>query len=79
MRRVSPPASKAVCGGQGVLEGTSTPLLPSELVDRTKGHFLVPGIHRQCAVLRAEPNTDHAGLKRVGRARDVAAELGGRR
>jgi hypothetical protein len=67
----------AARGGQGVLEHAPRPLLPSELVDRTKGQFLVPGIHRQSAGFRTQPNADLAGLKRVGRARELAAEREG--
>ncbi len=39
-----PPDLKLAAGGKGVLKDASRALLPSEVIDRTKGHFLVPGI-----------------------------------
>jgi len=39
-----PPELKLGSGGKGVLKNASRALLPSEVIDRTKGHFLVPGI-----------------------------------
>ncbi|MEE6135135.1 N-acetylglutaminylglutamine amidotransferase [Mycobacterium sp. 050128] len=39
-----PPELKLASGGKGVLKGGARDLLPSEVIDRTKGHFLVPGI-----------------------------------
>jgi asparagine synthase (glutamine-hydrolysing) len=39
-----PPDLKLGLGGKGVLKNASRALLPSEVIDRTKGHFLVPGI-----------------------------------
>ena len=39
-----PPELKLASGGKGVLKEASRPLLPAEVIDRTKGHFLVPGI-----------------------------------
>jgi asparagine synthase (glutamine-hydrolysing) len=39
-----PPDLKLGSGGKGVLKNASRALLPSEVIDRTKGHFLVPGI-----------------------------------
>ena len=39
-----PPELKLASGGKGVLKDASRALLPSEVIDRTKGHFLVPGI-----------------------------------
>jgi asparagine synthase (glutamine-hydrolysing) len=39
-----PPELKLASGGKGVLKEASRALLPSEVIDRTKGHFLVPGI-----------------------------------
>ncbi|CQD07091.1 asparagine synthase [Mycobacterium lentiflavum] len=39
-----PPDLKLASGGKGVLKGGARELLPSEVIDRTKGHFLVPGI-----------------------------------
>jgi len=47
-----PPELKLASGGKGVLKDASRALLPSEVIDRTKGHFLVPGIrHLHGAVL----------------------------
>jgi asparagine synthase (glutamine-hydrolysing) len=39
-----PPALKLHSGGKGVLKDASRPLLPAEVIDRTKGYFPVPGI-----------------------------------
>jgi asparagine synthase (glutamine-hydrolysing) len=39
-----PPELKLASGGKGVLKDASRALLPSEVIDRTKGHFLVPGV-----------------------------------
>ena len=39
-----PPELKLASGGKGVLKDGSRKLLPAEVIDRTKGHFLVPGI-----------------------------------
>jgi asparagine synthase (glutamine-hydrolysing) len=39
-----PPELKLASNGKGVLKDASRALLPSEVIDRTKGHFLVPGI-----------------------------------
>ena len=39
-----PPELKLAGGGKGVLKKASRALLPAEVIDRTKGHFLVPGI-----------------------------------
>jgi asparagine synthase (glutamine-hydrolysing) len=39
-----PPALKLRSGGKGVLKDASRPLLPAEVIDRTKGYFPVPGI-----------------------------------
>jgi asparagine synthase (glutamine-hydrolysing) len=39
-----PPALKLASDGKGVLKDASRALLPSQVIDRTKGHFLVPGI-----------------------------------
>jgi asparagine synthase (glutamine-hydrolysing) len=39
-----PPDLKLASDGKGVLKGGARELLPSEVIDRTKGHFLVPGI-----------------------------------
>jgi asparagine synthase (glutamine-hydrolysing) len=39
-----PPELKLASGGKGVLKNASRSLLPPEVIDRTKGHFLVPGI-----------------------------------
>jgi asparagine synthase (glutamine-hydrolysing) len=41
-----PPELKLACGGKGVLKDASRSLLPSEVIDRTKGYFPVPGIRR---------------------------------
>jgi asparagine synthase (glutamine-hydrolysing) len=35
---------KLASEGKGVLKDASRALLPSEVIDRTKGYFLVPGI-----------------------------------
>ena len=39
-----PPELKLASGGKGVLKDASRPLLPAEVIDRTKGYFPVPGI-----------------------------------
>jgi asparagine synthase (glutamine-hydrolysing) len=39
-----PPELKLASGGKGVLKDASRKLLPSEVIDRTKGYFPVPGI-----------------------------------
>ena len=39
-----PPELKLACNGKGVLKDASRALLPSEVIDRTKGYFPVPGI-----------------------------------
>jgi asparagine synthase (glutamine-hydrolysing) len=39
-----PPALKLASDGKGVLKDASRALLPSQVIDRSKGHFLVPGI-----------------------------------
>jgi asparagine synthase (glutamine-hydrolysing) len=39
-----PPELKLHSGGKGVLKDASRPLLPAEVIDRTKGYFPVPGI-----------------------------------
>jgi asparagine synthase (glutamine-hydrolysing) len=39
-----PPELKLASDGKGVLKDGSRVLLPAEVIDRTKGHFLVPGI-----------------------------------
>ena len=39
-----PPELKLDSGGKGVLKDASRPLLPAEIIDRTKGYFPVPGI-----------------------------------
>ena len=39
-----PPELKLASGGKGVLKDASRSLLPSEVIDRTKGYFPVPGI-----------------------------------
>lgn len=39
-----PPELKLASGGKGVLKDASRGLLPSEVIDRTKGYFPVPGI-----------------------------------
>jgi asparagine synthase (glutamine-hydrolysing) len=39
-----PPELKLESGGKGILKDASRPLLPSEVIDRTKGYFPVPGI-----------------------------------
>jgi asparagine synthase (glutamine-hydrolysing) len=39
-----PAELKLVSGGKGVLKDASRALLPSEVIDRTKGYFPVPGI-----------------------------------
>lgn len=39
-----PPELKLACGGKGVLKDASRALMPSEVIDRTKGYFPVPGI-----------------------------------
>jgi asparagine synthase (glutamine-hydrolysing) len=39
-----PPELKLAAGGKGVLKDTARALLPTEVIDRTKGYFPVPGI-----------------------------------
>ena len=39
-----PPELKLHSGGKGVLKDASRPLVPAEVIDRTKGYFPVPGI-----------------------------------
>ena len=39
-----PPELKLESGGKGVLKDASRPLVPAEVIDRTKGYFPVPGI-----------------------------------
>ncbi|HZU46891.1 MAG TPA: N-acetylglutaminylglutamine amidotransferase [Mycobacterium sp.] len=39
-----PPELKLACDGKGVLKDASRALLPSQVIDRTKGYFPVPGI-----------------------------------
>jgi asparagine synthase (glutamine-hydrolysing) len=39
-----PPELKLASNGKGVLKDASRALLPSEVIDRTKGHFPVPSI-----------------------------------
>ncbi len=39
-----PPEFKLASGGKGVLKEASRALLPTEVIDRTKGYFPVPGI-----------------------------------
>jgi asparagine synthase (glutamine-hydrolysing) len=39
-----PPELKLASDGKGVLKDASRALLPSEVIDRTKGYFPVPGI-----------------------------------
>ncbi|MCX5041612.1 N-acetylglutaminylglutamine amidotransferase [Aldersonia sp. NBC_00410] len=47
-----PPELKLAAGGKGVLKDASRALLPSAIIDRTKGYFPVPGIrHLDGAVL----------------------------
>jgi asparagine synthase (glutamine-hydrolysing) len=47
-----PPELKLGSGGKGVLKDASRALLPSQVIDRTKGYFPVPGIrHLQGEVL----------------------------
>lgn len=47
-----PPDLKLASGGKGVLKDASRALLPSAIIDRTKGYFPVPGIrHLEGAVL----------------------------
>lgn len=47
-----PPALKLAHGGKGVLKDAARALLPTEVIDRPKGYFPVPGIrHLEGAVL----------------------------
>jgi asparagine synthase (glutamine-hydrolysing) len=39
-----PPGLKLASGGKGVLKDASRAMLPTEVIDRTKGYFPVPGI-----------------------------------
>jgi asparagine synthase (glutamine-hydrolysing) len=74
-----PPELKLASDGKGVLKDASRSLLPSEVIDRTKGHFLVPGIrHLHGEVLEMVRNAltnDAAEIRGLYRADTIDALL----
>jgi asparagine synthase (glutamine-hydrolysing) len=74
-----PPELKLASGGKGVLKEASRALLPSEVIDRTKGHFLVPGIRHLhgevLAMVRDALTNDAARTRGLYRADTVDALL----
>jgi asparagine synthase (glutamine-hydrolysing) len=70
-----PPELKLGSGGKGVLKNASRALLPSEVIDRTKGHFLVPGIRhlhgRVLDMVRDALTNDAARTRGLYRAETV--------
>jgi asparagine synthase (glutamine-hydrolysing) len=74
-----PPELKLASDGKGVLKDASRSLLPSEVIDRTKGHFLVPGIrhlHGEVLEMVRDALTNDAAVARgLYRADTVAALL----
>jgi asparagine synthase (glutamine-hydrolysing) len=74
-----PPELKLASDGKGVLKDASRSLLPSEVIDRTKGHFLVPGIrHLHGEVLEMVRNAltnDAAATRGLYRADTIDALL----
>jgi asparagine synthase (glutamine-hydrolysing) len=74
-----PPELKLASGGKGVLKDASRALLPSAVVDRTKGYFPVPGIrHLRGPVLdmvRDALTNDAARTRGLYRAATVSALL----
>jgi asparagine synthase (glutamine-hydrolysing) len=74
-----PPELKLASDGKGVLKDASRALLPSEVIDRTKGHFLVPGIRHLhgevLAMVRDALTNDAARSRGLYRAEIVDALL----
>ncbi|SIS14996.1 N-acetylglutaminylglutamine amidotransferase [Williamsia sterculiae] len=73
-----PPELKLAHGGKGVLKEASRSLLPSAVIDRTKGHFPVPGIrHLEGEVfdLVADTLASRSAKDRALYADDAVAEL----
>lgn len=74
-----PPELKLASGGKGVLKDASRAHLPSEVIDRTKGHFLVPGVrhlHGEMLEMVREALTNSAARSRgLYRANAVNALL----
>ncbi|MCW2660591.1 MAG: asnB 1 [Nevskia sp.] len=73
-----PPGLKLASGGKGVLKEASRALLPSEVIDRTKGHFLVPGIrhlHGEVLEMVRDALTNDAARRRGLYRADVVANL----
>jgi asparagine synthase (glutamine-hydrolysing) len=74
-----PPELKLASDGKGVLKDASRALLPSAVVDRTKGYFPVPGIrHLRGPVLdmvRDALTNDAARMRGLYRAATVSALL----
>jgi asparagine synthase (glutamine-hydrolysing) len=74
-----PPELKLASGGKGVLKDASRALLPSEVIDRTKGHFPVPGIRHLhgevLAMVRDALTNDAARTRGLYRADTVDALL----
>jgi asparagine synthase (glutamine-hydrolysing) len=74
-----PPELKLASDGKGVLKDASRALLPSEVIDRTKGYFPVPGIrHLHGEVLdmvRDALSNDSARSRRLYRPETVNALL----
>jgi asparagine synthase (glutamine-hydrolysing) len=74
-----PPELKLASDGKGVLKDASRALLPSEVIDRTKGYFPVPGIrHLRGEVLdmvRDALSNDSARNRGLYRADTVGALL----
>jgi asparagine synthase (glutamine-hydrolysing) len=73
-----PPELKLDSGGKGVLKEASRALLPAEVIDRTKGHFLVPGIrhlHGEVLDLVRDALTNDAARTRGLYRRDAVNAL----
>ena len=74
-----PPELKLASDGKGVLKDGSRALLPAEVIDRTKGHFLVPGIrhlHGELLdIVRDAVTNDAARGRGLYRAESVKALL----
>jgi asparagine synthase (glutamine-hydrolysing) len=74
-----PPELKLASNGKGVLKDASRALLPSEVIDRTKGHFPVPSIRHLHGELldmvRDAVTNDAARSRGLYRAESVKALL----
>jgi asparagine synthase (glutamine-hydrolysing) len=74
-----PPELKLASNGKGVLKDASRALLPSEVIDRTKGYFPVPGIRHLhgevLAMVRDALTNDAARTRGLYRADTVDALL----